>query len=331
MDIAFVGEKDKFVLVYLDDITVYSSSHKDHLQHLKKVFLKCRRLGISVNLKKSQFALEEGKLLGHIVSVVGVKIDPERVKAIQTLSVPRSKKDIQSFLGKINFVRRFILNFAELVKHITSMLKKGSEIKWIDATIRSFEAIKRAIMEAPTLISPNYSLSLINSLKAFIIYILHSKVIAYVPSALVKDVLTQPNVDGRRAKWIARLIEFNKELKPTKLVRDQGLAMLMAEENCRMLNMNWIGANSGSEQTEEATVQHDQSLAENLDSCEWYSIIDHFLLKLEVPPGLSSSQARIVKLKVAKYCIHENLLYWRDPSRILLRCLDKEKSMDVMY
>ena len=149
MDIAFVGEKDNFVLVYLDDITVYSSSHQDHWQHLKKVFLKCRRFGISVNPKKSQFALEEGKLLGHIVSATGVKIDPERVKAIQTLSIPRSKKDIQSFLGKINFVRRFIPNFAELVKHITSMLKKGSEIKWINAVRRSFETIKEPLWKFP--------------------------------------------------------------------------------------------------------------------------------------------------------------------------------------
>ena len=205
-----------------------------------KVFLKCRIFGISVNPKKSQFYLEEGKLLGHIVSVAGVKIDPERVRAIQTLIVTRSKKDIQSFLGKINFVR-FIPNFAELVKHITSMLKKGSEIKWTDVARRSFESIKRAIMESPTLISPNYSkefhifsfasddtlaavllqkddessehpmaffrktlrdaklrydiiekqtYALIKSLKAFRVYILHSKVIAYVPSASVKVVQT---------------------------------------------------------------------------------------------------------------------------------------------
>eukprot|EP00253_Pinus_taeda_P007983 PITA_07983 len=114
MDIAFVGEKDKFVLVYLDDIIVYSSSQKDHLQHLRKVFLKCRKFGISINPKKSQFALEEGKLLGHMVSA------------------------------------------EELVKHITSMLKKGSEVKWTDAARGSFEAIKIAIMEAPTLNSPDY-------------------------------------------------------------------------------------------------------------------------------------------------------------------------------
>jgi len=157
MDIAFIGEMDKFVLVYLDDITVYSSSHQYLLQHLKKVFLKYRRFVISVNPKKSQFSLEEGKLLGHIVSSAGVKIDPERVKEIQTLSVPRLKKDIQSFLGKINFVRSYIPNFAKLVKQITSMLKRVSEIKWTDGARRSFEAIKRAIMEAPTLISLDYS------------------------------------------------------------------------------------------------------------------------------------------------------------------------------
>jgi len=167
-------------------------------------------------------------------------------------------------------VRTFIPNFAELAKHITSMLRKGSEIKWTEAARRSFESIKKAIMEALTLISPDYSkefhifsfasedtlatilsqadeegaehpveffsktlrnveirydiiekqaYALIKSLKAFRIYILHSKIIAYVPSASIKDVLTQPDVDGRRTRWIAKLIEFNIELKPTKLVK----------------------------------------------------------------------------------------------------------------
>ena len=108
MDIAFVGLKDKFILIYLDDLIVYSNSYEEHLQHVRRVFLKCRQFGISLNPKKSQFALREGKLLGHIVSAEGVKIDPVWVEAIQKLSIPRSKKDIQSFLGKINFFRRFI-------------------------------------------------------------------------------------------------------------------------------------------------------------------------------------------------------------------------------
>lgn len=154
-----------------------------------------------------------------------------------------------------------------------------------------------------------------------------------MPSASVKNVLTQLYVDGRRAKWIAKLIEFNIELKPTKLVKGQGLSQLIAEENCKMLDINCMGTNSEDVQTEEATVGqgHDWLLAENLASCEWYSRIAQILLKLEVPSGLSSSQARTIKLRTAKFCIHENLLYWRDPSRILLICLDKEQSVEVMH
>ena len=101
--------------------------------------------------------MEEGKLLGHIVSAKGVRIDPSRVEAIRTLSLPRSKKEVQAFLGKINFLRRFISNFVELVKHITAMLKKGNEVKWTAVPREYFVQIKRALTEAPTLISPNYS------------------------------------------------------------------------------------------------------------------------------------------------------------------------------
>lgn len=66
MDIVFSKEKDRFVAIYLDDIIVFSKIDQDHLQHLRKVFLKCRKFGISLNPKKSNFALEEGKILGHI-------------------------------------------------------------------------------------------------------------------------------------------------------------------------------------------------------------------------------------------------------------------------
>eukprot|EP00253_Pinus_taeda_P022184 PITA_22184 len=336
MDIEFVGEKDKFVLIYLDDITVYSSSDQNHLQHLKKVFLKCRRFGISINPKKSQFALNEGKLLGHVVSAAGVQIDPKRVKAIQALTVPRSKKDVQSFLGKINFVRRFMLNFAELVKHITSMLRKGSEVRWTDAVRKSFDSIKKSIMEAPTLISPNYS-------KEFHIFSFASEDSLAVlllqvdeegsehPVAFFSKTLR--DFELRREKWIAKMIEFNIELRPTKLIKGQGLAKLLAEENCRSLDIDFlctIAENGQVEEEEIAKTERKQSVAKNLASCNRYVETINFLLKLEIPSGLSTSQARTLKLRAAKYCIMENLLYWRDPSGIFLRCLDKEKSIEVM-
>eukprot|EP00253_Pinus_taeda_P033477 PITA_33477 len=203
------------------------------------------------------------------------------------------------------------------------MLKKGSEIKWTDAARSSFEAIKQAIMESPTLISPDYTkdlcifsfasydilatvllqkndegiehlvaffsktlrdvelrynliekqaYALIKSLKAFRIYILHSKVVAYVPLASVKYVLTQPDIDGKRAKWIEKLIEFNIEVKPTKLVKGRGLSKLMAEENYSLLDINCMGPNSDDEQIEEVVEEQkqNQSLVENLATYEWF-------------------------------------------------------------
>jgi hypothetical protein len=204
MDIAFVGEKDKFVLIYLDDITVFSSSHELHLQHLKRTFMKCRRYGISLNPKKSNFALREGKLLGHIVSADGVKIDPKRVEAIKNLSLPRSKKDIQSFLGTINFVKRFIVNFVELTKHITAMLRKDSEVKWTEAARLSFNAIKEAITKSPVLINPNFS-------KVFYIF-------SFASSDTIAVVLLQKNTDDQE-----QLVAFF-----SKVLRD-------AEVKCELL------------------------------------------------------------------------------------------------
>jgi hypothetical protein len=104
-----IALKDKFVVIYLDDITMFSKSDQDHYQHLEKVFLKFRKYGLSLNLKKSLFSMKEGKLLGHIVLAKGVKIHPNRVETIKTLSLPRSKKEIHSFLGKIIFLRYLYL------------------------------------------------------------------------------------------------------------------------------------------------------------------------------------------------------------------------------
>ena len=82
MDIAFRGLIDQFVVIYLDDITVFSKNRVDHLTHLRRVFERCRKYGISLNPKKSIFVVTEGKLLGFVVSKQGINIDPERTQAI---------------------------------------------------------------------------------------------------------------------------------------------------------------------------------------------------------------------------------------------------------
>ena len=79
MDIAFSDEIGHFIVIYLDDITVYSKTKEEHLEHLRRVFEKCRRFGLSLNPKKTVFGLQEGKLLGHTISKKRIRIDPQRV------------------------------------------------------------------------------------------------------------------------------------------------------------------------------------------------------------------------------------------------------------
>jgi hypothetical protein len=113
MDFSFNELMGKIIEIYQDELTSFSKERSDHIGHLRQVFERCRKYGISLNPTKSILGVDEGKLLGHIVAKVGVNIDPERVEAIKKVPLPPTKKYLQSFLGQINFVRRFIPNLAE--------------------------------------------------------------------------------------------------------------------------------------------------------------------------------------------------------------------------
>ena len=103
-----------------------------------------------MNPNKSSFAVTEGKLLGFIVSNDGIIMDPKRIEAIAKISLPSSKKAMQSFLGKINFVRIFVPNFAQIVRPLQDMVKKDDVFKWSYIQKDVFKNIKKDIMEAPS-------------------------------------------------------------------------------------------------------------------------------------------------------------------------------------
>jgi len=375
MDLAFTNEKDVFLVAYLDDLTVFSKSDDEHLIHLKIVFEKCRKYGVSLNPKKSLFAMDEGKLLGHIISKDGIRIDPACVEEIQQIDLPRNKKEIQSFNGKMNFLHCFVPNLAEHLREITNMLKKDSQVSWTEEAMKSFNLVKLVLSSAPVLISPDYThdfilfsfasehtmavvlmqkkdeherpiaffsrtirdvalkyniikkqaLALVKALKYFRVYILHSHILAYVPNAAVKDVLVQTDPEGSRGKWIEALLEYDVEIRPTKLVKGKGLAKLMAESNLHVLDINLIAALS-DENEESSSLQ----VSEMFVLSPWYSDIIYVLQNLPSPPGMARNKARTLKLKAAKFCILNSALYWKDPGGVLLNCLVEEEAKQVI-
>jgi len=157
MDIAFKGLINKPVVVYLDDITVFSKERSNRLHDLKQIFEHCRRYGISLNPKKSFFSLNQGKLLGFVVSKDDIYIDPDRIKEIYDIPFPHNKKSMQSFLGQINFVKRFVPDFSHIVLQLQNMIKKISMFKWGPAKKEALDSIKQSIINAPTLNTPNFS------------------------------------------------------------------------------------------------------------------------------------------------------------------------------
>ena len=96
------------------------------------------------------------KLLGHIVSKKGISIDPERIKAIEQIPLPHNKKGMQSFMGTINFVQRFVPDFAQIVKPLQQMGKQNAQFKWTEIEKNAFSKIKTVVAHAPSLKSPNF-------------------------------------------------------------------------------------------------------------------------------------------------------------------------------
>jgi hypothetical protein len=157
MDFAFHELMGKIIEIYQDDLTVFSKKRSDHISHLRQAFERCRTYGISLNPAKSILGVDEGKLLGHIIAEDGVKMDLERVEAIQKVPLPQTKKALQSFLVQINFVRRFIPSLVELMKPLLKLLKKCVKYEWSEEGKIAFKTIKDAIGKSPVLISLDYS------------------------------------------------------------------------------------------------------------------------------------------------------------------------------
>jgi hypothetical protein len=116
------------------------------------------------------------------------------------------------------------------------------------------------------------------------------------------------------------------EIKPTKLVKGQGLAKLLANSNCRALEVDYICNNSGNLHPQNNSSQVNETIVEY----EWYKYILYFLQNFQAPSGMDKSKVRSLKPKAVKYCVNNQTLFWRDPYGFLLRCLDEEEAEKFM-
>lgn len=152
-----LGDKvHDFLLIYLDDVIVFSSDFPSHLEHLEQVFQRLVAHGLKLQPTKCRLFQRSVKYLGHVVSQGGVSTDPEKTAAVRDWPVPTSVREVRSFLGFVGYYRRFIPGFAKQAAALHALLKgtgvaSRASIQWTEECQRSFDGLKRALVEAPVL------------------------------------------------------------------------------------------------------------------------------------------------------------------------------------
>jgi hypothetical protein len=131
MDKVFKEYLDKFVVVFIDDILVYSRSEEEHKEHLRLVLQKLQDHRLYAKLSKCEYWLKQVAFLGHVISKGGISIDPSKVQNVLSWKAPTSVGDIQSFLGLAGYYRRFIEGFLKISKPMIESLEKDKKFKWM--------------------------------------------------------------------------------------------------------------------------------------------------------------------------------------------------------
>jgi hypothetical protein len=148
----------KFVVVYIDDILIFSKTEAEHKAYVRLVLEVLKREKFYVCKAKSSFAQKEIKYLGHIVNKQGIRPDPKKVEAVQTWPIPKNVHDVKSFLGSVNFFRKFIEHYFEITVPLTNLTKKSHPWVWTGRCQDAFELLKQKLTEAPLLRTPDESL-----------------------------------------------------------------------------------------------------------------------------------------------------------------------------
>ncbi|GJR39360.1 putative nucleotidyltransferase, ribonuclease H [Tanacetum coccineum] len=191
---------DKFVIVFIDDILVYSKSEEEHERHLRIVLEILRQKKLYAKFSKCEFWLQQVAFLGHIVSADGIIMDPSKVEAITKWPRPTTVTEVRSFLGLAGYYRRFVEGFSRLALPLTQLMRKGEKFVWTDERQESFEELKRRLVSAPILTLPSgsggfqiYSDASKKGLGCVLMQ--HGKVIAYASRQLKPYEVNYPTHD----------------------------------------------------------------------------------------------------------------------------------------
>ncbi|WVZ84412.1 hypothetical protein U9M48_031449 [Paspalum notatum var. saurae] len=243
MNKVFMEYLDKFVVVFIDDILIYSKTEEEHEEHLRLVLQKLRDHKLYAKLSKCEFWLDQVPFLGHIVSKGGIMVDPSKISSVMDWKVPEVVKEVRGFLGLAGYYRRFIESFSRIAKPMTSLLEKGVPFNWTKERQAAFDELKKRLTTAPVLTLPDLT-------KSFTVYcdaskeglgcvlMREGKVIAYASRRLRKHEVNYPTHDPELATVIRRHYLFGNKCE---IYTDhKSLKYIFTQNELNMRQRRWL-------------------------------------------------------------------------------------------
>jgi hypothetical protein len=244
----FMQELDKFVVVFIDDILIYSKNSEDHAKHLHVILQRLRDHHLYAKFSKCEFWLDTVKFLGHTISGDGISVDPSKVQEVMDWKPPTTVHQIRSFLGLAGYYRRFIPDFSRIAKPMTELLKKGVKFSWDQKCEDAFHTFRNHLTTAPVLAQPDVS-------KPFDIYcdasrtglgcvlMQDNRVIAYASRALRVHEQNYPTHDLELVAIIHALKIWRHHLMGTKChiyTNHKSLKYIFTQADLNMRQRRWL-------------------------------------------------------------------------------------------
>ena len=146
-----------YVQIYLDDITVFSTTFEEHTVHIRNVLERLKQADLKINSSKCVFLKQNIKLLGHVISDKGIEADPEKVEAIQNIKYCKNVKQVQSYLGLCGYYRKFIRDYSKIAQPLHNLTKKDTKFEFNEECKQSFDKLKAELLKQPILRLPDFS------------------------------------------------------------------------------------------------------------------------------------------------------------------------------
>ena len=239
---------DQFVIVFIDDILIYSGSGEEHAEHLRIVLQTLREHRLYAKLSKCQFWLDSVAFLGHMVFAEGVSVDLQKVEAILNWKPPASVIEIRSFLGLAGYYRKFVEGFLKIAAPLTRLTRKEEPFFWSEACQQSFDEPKRRLTSAPVLTLPSgqdgFAMYCDASRQGLgCVLMQNDKVIAYASKQLKKHEQNYPTHDLELAAVVFALWIWRHYLYgvPCRIFTDhKSLQYLFTQKELNMRQGRWI-------------------------------------------------------------------------------------------